>query len=65
MLNPPPWHLPNFLPQNFPDVELRGSLAAPNAKENPGYSLYLLSYIPPEGIIKWYAKDIFSVEKAE
>ena len=67
MLNPPPWHLPrrHFLPQNFPDVELRRSLATSDAEDNPGYGLYLLSYVPLGGIISLYAKDIISVEKAE
>ena len=67
MLNPPPWHLPrrHFLPQNFPDVELSRSLATSNVEDNPGYGLYLLSYVPPGGVISWYAKDIISVEQAE
>ena len=62
-----PSHLPrrHFLQQNFRDVELRSSLATSNVEDNPGYCLYLLSYVPPEGIISWYAEDIISVEKAE
>lgn len=67
-LFPPPWHLPrkHFEPQDFPDVELRRSLASCNIEdENAGFGLFLLSDVMKGGIISWYSKDIISLKEAD
>ena len=68
MLNPWPGHLPrsHFLPQDFPEVEIRKSFATCNiGQEDAGYGLFACSDIFENDVISWYAKDVVSFAEAE